>query len=120
MSIRVSSNFIEVIRPRCNVDMQFQSVIHTLVIYQILYVSTTINHEHVAWSAYGVGLFRQKYLEWKEVTNLHWIRIGKPRNPPGSLTNGFTNGQELIEALLFKLLKSLMKLRKIYLKCIIL
>ena len=67
----------------------------------------------MAWYACGVGLSWQKNLEWKEVTNLHWIRIGKLRNPLDILTSGFTNGPELIETYRFKLLKSLMKLRKI-------
>lgn len=65
------------------------------------------------------GSFVVENLKWKELTTLHRIRIAKFQNPV-YFTSGFTNGPESVEAHLFVLLKSLMKIGKISLKMFLL
>ena len=81
-------------------------------------MATIISHERIVWSTCGVGLFRQKI--WNEGSKRHTLDQNWKNSKPGAWTSGFTNGAKLIEAYRFKLLKSLMKIGKTWLICIIL
>ena len=63
--------------------------------------------------------FWQRNLEWQELTKSKLDQNLKT-SKPGTLTSGFTNSPEFNEAYRFKLLKSLMSLRKICLNRMIL
>ena len=79
-------------------------------------MSTTMNHERILWSACGAVLPKKSRMAG---TNKPKLDHNWKTSKPGTLTNGFTNSPEFIEAYRFKLLKSLMKLRKICLNRII-
>ena len=56
-SINISLNFIEIFRPRCDLDMPaiFRALFITLA-YSVRLMSIIINHEHIVWSIRGMTL----------------------------------------------------------------
>ena len=75
-------------------------------------MSIIVNHERILWFVGGAVLAKKSGMAGTNKPKLdrHW-----KTSKPGSLTSGFTNRPEFIEAYRYKLLKSLMKLRK---KCL--
>ena len=64
-----------------------------------------------AYCGLPVKQFRQRNLDWQELKKPKLDQNWKT-SKPGTLTNRFTNSLEFIKAYRFKILKSLIKLRK--------
>ena len=80
-------------------------------------MSTVMNAERMMWSTCYVVLAKKSGMVG---TNKPKLDQNWKTSKPGTLTHGFTNSPEFIEAYRFKLLKGLIKLRKICLNHIIL